>query len=144
MTLPTDILAYNREVIDKFRADGRRSDGPMLLLTTTGAQTGQARTSPMMFAMLSGRLVVIASNMGAPKHPAWYHNLVANPEVTVEVDGEDWPAIASTITGDLHTKLWAELVAERPFFTDHQAKTDRQIPLVELVRQPLVDESGQD
>ncbi len=136
MTMPSDILAYNRTVIADFRASGRRADDrPMLLLTTTGARTGQPRTSPMMFASLSGRTIIIGSNMGAPKHPDWYHNLVANPTVTVEADGEEWDATATTVTGDDRAALWAELVAERPFFTDHQARTDRQIPLVELVRQ---------
>ncbi len=143
MTMPTDILAYNRQVIETFRANGRRSDGgPMLLLTTTGARTGQPRTSPMMFAMLSGRMVVIGSNMGAPRHPDWYHNLVASPDVTVEVEGEAWPAIATTVTGDDRSGLWDELLQGYPFFADHQAKTTREIPLVELVRQPLVDEAG--
>ncbi len=145
MTMPTDILAYNRQVIETFRANGRRSDGgPMLLLTTTGARTGESRTSPMMFAMLSGRMTVIGSNMGAPKHPAWYHNLIVSPDVTVEVDGEDWPATATTVTGDDRTRLWDELLRDYPFFADHQAKTTREIPLVELVRQPPVDEVGQD
>ena len=143
MTMPTDILTYNRQVIETFRANGLRSDGgPMLLLTTTGARTGQPRTSPMMFAMPSGHMVVIGSNMGAPRHPDWYHNLVASPDVAVEVDGEAWPAIATTIAGDLRTRLWAELLQGYPFFADHQAKTTREIPLVELVRQPQVTEAA--
>ena len=135
MTMPTDILAYNRRFIADFRANGRRSEGgPMLLLTTTGARTGEQRTSPMMFAMLSGKMIVIASNMGAPKHPDWYHNLAANPTVTVEVSGEEWPATATTVTGDDRTRLWAELLTGYPFFAEHQAKTDREIPLIEVVR----------
>lgn len=136
MTMPPDIRAYNRQVIEDFRASGRRAnDGPMLLLTTTGARTGQPRTSPMMFATLSGRTIIIGSNMGAPKHPDWYHNLVANPTVTVEAEGEISTATATVVTGDDRAALWAELIAGHPFFTDHQARTDRQIPLVELVRQ---------
>lgn len=137
MTMPTDILAYNRTVIADFRASGRRADDrPLLLLTTTGARTGQPRTSPMMFATLSGRMIIIGSNMGAPKHPDWFHNLVANPTVTVEAEGEEWTADATTIAGADRTALWDELIAGHPFFTDHQASTDRQIPLVELTRRP--------
>ena len=135
MTLPTDILAYNRQVIERFRANGRRGEnGPMLLLTTTGARSGQSRTSPLMFATLSGRTVVIASNMGADRQPDWYANLLVQPAVTVEKDGEEWRGTATTVSGDDRTGLWRELVATYPFFTDHQAKTSREIPLVELHR----------
>lgn len=136
MTMPTDILAYNRQVIADFRANGRRSDDrPMLLLTTTGARSGQPRTSPMMYATLSGRMVLIASNMGALKHPDWYHNLAANPAVTIEVAGEEWAGIATTITGADRDRLWAELLEGFPFFADHQAKTEREIPLIAVERQ---------
>lgn len=135
MTMPTDILAYNRQVIERFRANGRRGEsGPMLLVTTTGARTGQPRTSPLMFATLSGRTVVIASNMGADRQPDWYVNLLANPGVTVEMDGEEWLGIATTVSGDDRAQLWEALVAAYPFFTDHQARTSREIPLVDLRR----------
>lgn len=145
MTMPTDIHAYNRQVIADFRANGRHSDGgPMLLLTTTGVRSGEPRTSPLMYATLSGRMVVIGSNMGAQKHPDWYHNLVANPTVTVEVDGEEWTGAATPISGDDRSRLWAELLEGYPFFADHQAKTDRQIPLVEVLRHPPLDAAGQD
>ena len=135
MTMPSDNLAYNRQVIERFRANGRRGEtGPMLLLTTTGARSGQPRTSPLMFATLSGRTVVIASNMGADRQPDWYTNLLAEPAVTVEQDGEEWQGTATTVNDDDRTRLWRELVATYPFFTDHQEKTSREIPLVELHR----------
>lgn len=135
MTMPTDILAYNRQVIETFRANGRRDEnGRMLLLTTTGARTGQPRTSPLMFAVLSGRTVIIASNMGANRQPDWYTNLLGHPTVTVETDGEEWRGTATTITGQDRSQLWRDLVAAYPFFADHQAQTTREIPLVELVR----------
>lgn len=140
MTMPTDIFAYNRQVIADFRANGRRADDrPMLLLTTTGARSGQPRTSPMMYATLSGRMVLIASNMGAPRHPDWYHNLVTNPTVTIEVAGEEWTGRAMTVTGDERERLWAELLEGYPFFAEHQAKTGRQIPLIAVERRPEPD-----
>ena len=82
--------AYNRKLIEEFRANGRRSgERQLLVLTTTGARTGRPHSTPMMYVPDGDRVIVIASNAGAPKHPDWYRNLVANPEVTVEVDGEE-------------------------------------------------------
>src|SRR5438067_1506317 len=78
---------YNRQLIEEFRADRSKFGGrPLLLLTTTGAKSGQRRTTPMMYVRDGDHLMVIASNVGAPTHPAWYHNLMAHPDVTVEVD----------------------------------------------------------
>lgn len=134
-----DQREYNRKVIEEYRAnDGKLGPpfqgGAMLLLTTTGARTGRERTTPMMFKRHGDRLLVIASNIGAPKHPDWYRNLDAHPEVTVELGAERFAATASTATGDERATLWAELVGTHPFFAEHQAKTDREIPLVLLDR----------
>lgn len=127
----------NRKVIEQFRAggeiDGMHRDR-LLLLTTTGARTGQRRTTPMMFHGDGDRVVVIASNVGAPRHPDWYLNLVANPRVVVEIGDETYDAVAITLTGDERERVWTDLVALYPFFTDHQAKTSRQLPLVALTR----------
>lgn len=135
-----DQRAYNRQVIEEFRANGGVlgppfSGGSVLLLTTTGRRTGRPYTAPMMFKPAGDRLMVIASNIGAPRHPDWYENLVANPTVTVEVGTERYTAKATTATGEERAALWADLLATHPFFADHQAKTDRQIPLVLLTRQ---------
>ena len=134
MNMPADVAAYNRELIAEFRAAGRQlPERPLLLLTTIGARSGQPRTSPMMYVTDGDRLVVIASNMGAAKNPAWLHNLVANPHVVVEALGSEYPAQASVLAGPERERLWASITADFPFFVEHQAKAgDRQIPLVAL------------
>lgn len=130
---------YNHQLIEDFRANRGKSDSPfanrpMLLLTTTGARSGQPRTTPMMYIHDGDRLLVIASNAGAPKHPDWYRNLVAHPEVTVEVGNETYPATAIVTEGTEREQLWNSIVEKYPFFTDHQAKTTRQIPIIALER----------
>jgi deazaflavin-dependent oxidoreductase (nitroreductase family) len=130
---------YNRQLIAEFRAS-REKDAvvlngrQLLLLTTTGAKTSQRRTSPMMYIPNGGRLLVIASNIGAPKHPDWYHNLAAHPVVTVEVGKDTYEATAVVLEGAERERIWAEIVAAHPFFAEHQAKTSRQIPVVALER----------
>ena len=137
----TDQKAYNRQLIEEFRANRGKSDNPMasrplLLLTTTGAKSGQPRTTPMMYISDGENLLVIASNAGAPTHPDWYHNLVAHPEVTVEVKNETYKAIATVAEGAERQRLWNRIVELYPFFADHQAKVSRQIPVIVLKRQP--------
>jgi F420H(2)-dependent quinone reductase len=132
---PGDINEINRKTIEEFRANGRALPGrPLLLLTTTGARTAQRRTTPMMYVRLDGRLLVIASNAGAPKHPDWYHNLVADPAVVVEVDGEEYAATARPASGADRDDLFARIAEQYTFFVDHQKGIDRTIPVVELTR----------
>lgn len=135
MTLPADIKAYNRQLIADFRAHdpgviGRR----LLLLTTTGARSGKPHTAPMTYVADGDRILVIASNAGAVRHPDWYFNLVAHPSVTVELQQETYQARAVVAEGEEYDRLWAQIVAEMPFFTDHQAKVSRKIPIVILER----------
>ena len=135
----TDQNTYNRQLIEEFRADRDKGGGamkgrPLLLLTTTGAKSGQLRTKPMMFIPDGDRLLVIASNVGAATHPDWYRNLVAHPEVTVEVGNETFKAIATVTEGLERQRLWSRIVELYPFFADHQAKTSRQIPVIVLRR----------
>jgi deazaflavin-dependent oxidoreductase (nitroreductase family) len=92
--LPADMKAQNRKVIEEYRANKGAGGRPLLLLTTTGVRTGEPRTTPMMYVPDGDRLLVIASNAGAPKHPDWYRNLVADPAVTVEVDAERFETTA--------------------------------------------------
>jgi deazaflavin-dependent oxidoreductase (nitroreductase family) len=135
MTLPQDMLAHNRQVIADFRANGGVEPGRhLLLLTTTGARTGEERTSPMMYVPDGDRILVIASNAGAPELPNWYHNLVAHPDVTVEVTGDTYPARAVVTAGAERERVWAEITRQYPFFLDHQAKVTRTIPVVALER----------
>jgi deazaflavin-dependent oxidoreductase (nitroreductase family) len=135
----TDQNTYNRQLIEEFRANRGKSGGPMegrplLLLTTTGAKSGQLHTTPMMYIPDGDCLLVIASNVGAPIHPDWYRNLVAYPEVTVEVGNEIFEAIAIVTEGLERQRLWIRIVELYPFFVDHQAKTTRQIPVIVLKR----------
>ena len=126
---------YNRQLIEEFRADRSKFGGrPLLLLTTTGAKSGQRRTTPMMYVRNGDHLMVIASNVGAPTHPAWYHNLMAHPDVTVEVGNETFEATAIVTTGEERHQLWTRIVESYPFFSEHQAKTTRQIPVIILER----------
>ena len=132
-----DMQAVNRKVIEQFRAGGE-IDGMhrerLLLLTTTGARSGQPRTTPMMFHSDGDRVLVMASNAGARKPPDWYANIRANPSVRVEIGDESYPATATVLTGDERARLWAELTAANPFFTDHEKKAEREIPVVALAR----------
>jgi deazaflavin-dependent oxidoreductase (nitroreductase family) len=132
--LPADMKAHNRKVIEEYRANQGAGGRPLLLLTTTGARTGEPRTTPMMYVPDGDRLLVIASNAGAPKHPDWYHNVVANPDVTVEVDAERYEATAEVPSGAERDRLFDGIVAKYPFFADHQAGVTRTIPVVVLVR----------
>ncbi len=106
----------------------------LLLLTTTGARSGRRRTTPMMFDRDGDRVFVMASNAGAAKAPDWYHNLVADPHVTVEVGDETYEAVAVVAAGAERDRLWSLVTDHFPFFNDHQAKAGREIPVVVLER----------
>jgi deazaflavin-dependent oxidoreductase (nitroreductase family) len=133
------INAFNDAIIEEFRANDGRLGGafkgaPMLLLTTTGARSGRERTTPLAYTTDGDDLVVIASMGGAPKHPAWFHNLVANPGVTVEVGADTFAAHAVAVEGDERDRLYAQMAAILPNFTEYQQKTSRRIPVVVLTR----------
>jgi len=135
----TDQRDYNQRLIEEFRAErsktGKPLEGrPLLLLTTTGARSGQRRTTPMMYISDGDRPLVIASNAGAPRHPDWYLNLVAHPQVTVEVGPDTFEATAIVMEGEARQQLWTRITELYPFFADHQAKVTRQIPVVVLER----------
>ena len=136
MTTPTD---YNRQAIEEFRANlgkvgGMWEDTPLLLLTTTGAKSGERRTTPMGYMPDGDRLIVFASAGGAPTHPGWYHNLLAHPEVTVEVGTETFDAIAAVTKDAERNRLWTKGVALYPSLAEHQAKTTRRTPVIALSR----------
>jgi len=131
---------FDAELIEQFRANrGRLDSGPfagrtLLLLTTTGAKTGRSLTKPLAFSRDGERYVVIASKAGMPTNPAWYHNLVANPRVTVEVGPERFEAQASVAEGAERERLYAQQAAALPVFAEYQRRTTRQIPVVVLER----------
>ncbi|HLL80866.1 MAG TPA: nitroreductase family deazaflavin-dependent oxidoreductase [Ktedonobacteraceae bacterium] len=134
-----DQKGYNRQLIEEFRANRHKTDGPfkgrpLLLLTTTGAKSGERRTTPMMYVPDGERLLVIASNAGAATHPDWYRNMLAHPQVTVEIGTETFDALATVTEGEERQRLWNRIVELYPFFADHQAKISRQIPVIELSR----------
>jgi deazaflavin-dependent oxidoreductase (nitroreductase family) len=135
MTFPTN--DYNRELIDQFRANnGAMPNGSrLLLLTTTGAKSGQQRVNPLAFTRDGDRYVVIASKGGYPSNPDWYHNLVAHPEVTVEADGQRFRARAVVTEGAERERLFDAQAALMPNFAEYQTKTSRTIPVV--VREPI-------
>ncbi len=130
-----DLQAMNERVIAEFRANGRRGDGlPTLLLTTTGARTGRRHVTPMLFLADDDRYIVFAANGGAPGHPDWYRNLIAEPSVDVEADGEAFTAHAAEITGAARDRLFAKQAKTFPRLAEHQSKTSRPFPVVALQR----------
>ena len=126
----------DQSVIADFRAtNGRMTEGrPILLLTVKGRKSGREILKPLVYLADGDRRLIFASKGGAPSHPEWYLNLVANPEVTVEVGEEKYRARATTLTGEERDRLYARQVAAMPNFGDYQAKTSRQIPVVALER----------
>ena len=128
---------WNAKIIDEFRANQGRVGGnfegaPMCLLHTTGARSGTERVNPMMYLELDGRRFVFASKGGAPTNPDWYHNLVANPSVEVEIGTTTYRATATPLGGEERDRIYAEQARRYPGFAEYQAKTNRVIPVVEL------------
>jgi deazaflavin-dependent oxidoreductase (nitroreductase family) len=130
---------YNRALIEEFRANGGKVGGafegvPILLLSTTGARSGQTRTTPVAYLLDGERMVIFASRGGAPTNPGWYHNLVANPSATVEV-GSDTIAVQATVTaGEERERLYARQAQRSPEFAEYARRTTRQIPVIALER----------
>lgn len=130
---------FNANLIAEFRANDGKVTGvfagrPLLLLTTTGAKSGQPRVSPLVYTTDGDRLVIIASKGGAPTHPDWYHNVVANPTVTVELPGDTFQARATVAEGEERQRLYDAQAALMPAFAEYQEKTTRQIPVIILER----------
>jgi deazaflavin-dependent oxidoreductase (nitroreductase family) len=127
----------NRKVIEQFRAGGEIEGmhrDRIVLLTTQGRRSGTPHTTPMMFHRDGDRVLVIASNVGAPNDPDWYRNLVANPTVTVEIGNDQYEATATPTASPDYDRVWAEITSLYPFFLDHQSKAGRTIPVVALER----------
>ena len=121
-------------LVDRLGALGLVSRARILLLTTVGRRTGRKRTTPMMYHRDGDGLFVIASNVGAPQHPDWYHNLVADPHVTVETHDDAFAGHARPLEGDARASAWTMLKELYPFFADHEAATARTIPVVRLTK----------
>jgi deazaflavin-dependent oxidoreductase (nitroreductase family) len=126
---------FNENLIAEYRANAGTVTGPfagrpLLLLTTTGAKSGQSRTSPLVYTTDGDRIVVIASKGGAPTSPDWYHNIVANPVATIELGPDKFQVRATIATGEERQRLYDAQAALMPAFADYQQKTSRQIPVV--------------
>jgi deazaflavin-dependent oxidoreductase (nitroreductase family) len=117
------------------KVPGELYELPGLIITTTGAKTGKKRPVPLAYHAVDGRLLIIASMGGAKRNPPWYHNLVANPDVLVEKDGETFMAKAVVTKGPDREKLFKAVCDALPPFAEYQARTDRVIPVIELKRQ---------
>ena len=128
---------WNAQIIEEFRANEGRVGGmfegaPLLLLHSTGAKSGEARVSPVMYQSVGDDLAIFASYAGAPNNPAWYHNLLANPEASVEVGTEAIEVTARVADDDERDPIWTRQKTEYPGFADYESKTSRTIPVVIL------------
>jgi deazaflavin-dependent oxidoreductase (nitroreductase family) len=130
---------WNRKIIEEFRANagvvgGMFENMPILLLTMTGAKSGNTRTTPLAYLRDGDRYVIFATKGGSPTNPDWFHNLVANPDATIEVGTETIDVTAEVAQGDERDRLWKEQVNRVPSFGDYEAKTTRTIPVIVLRR----------
>ena len=134
-----DINDFNQSIIDEFRANAGEVGGPfegarLLLLHTTGAKSGQERIAPLAYRREGDHLVVFGSKAGGPTNPDWYHNILANPQVTVEVGTEQFAARARVADGEEHDRIWEAQKRDIPNFAEYEEKTDRRIPVIVLER----------
>ncbi|HJP40677.1 MAG TPA: nitroreductase family deazaflavin-dependent oxidoreductase [Dehalococcoidia bacterium] len=134
-----DMKEINRQIIAEFRANAGKLSGrfgkmPMLLLTTIGAKSGEARTMPLAYSTDGDRVVIIASQGGAPTNPAWYHNILLNPEVTVEVGPDKYQARASVVESPERERLFDQQAELIPVFQEYKKITARIVPVVVLDR----------
>jgi deazaflavin-dependent oxidoreductase (nitroreductase family) len=130
---------FNRNVVEEFRANGGKVGGPfaggqILLLHTVGAKSGAARLSPLAYLTIDDKMVIVGSYAGAPKDPAWVHNLRANPRVRIEVGTDSVEVTARELPDDERDAAYPKVVEQAPVFAEYQANTTRRIPLFELVR----------
>jgi len=130
---------WNKGVIEEFRANGGRVGGPfegrpILLLHHRGAKTGTERVNPVAYQAVGDDFAVFASKGGSPTNPDWYHNIVANPETSVEVGTETIPVVAHVAQGEERERIWSKQKANWSGFADYEQKTTRQIPVIVLQR----------
>lgn len=133
-----EVKDRNQSVIEEFRENGGRvaafARQPLLLLHHRGAKTGIERANPLARQELDSGYAVFASKGGAPTNPDWYHNLIANPDVAVEVGTGTVSVRARVADAEERGRLWQEQKRRNPGFADYEAKTARQIPVVILER----------
>lgn len=133
----SDLIERNRLVVEEFRANGGKVPGwgdPLILLTTRGAKSGEPRIYPLISVPYGDNYLAVASKGGAPKNPLWYYNLLAHPDVTVEVGNEKFEATARQLTGAEREQAFKQAVAVFPNYAEYQKKTAREIPVFLLER----------
>ena len=136
--MSTSPAEFNARIIDEFRANEGRVGGPfegttLLLLHHTGARSGASYVNPLAYQADGGRYVIFASKAGAPTNPAWYHNLKANPDATIEVGTETIPVHAEEVGGEERERLFRTQAERVPAFADYEQKTQgRRIPVIAL------------
>ncbi len=131
--------AFNQPIIDEFRANKGVVGGPfegatLLLLTTTGAKSGEPRLSPLAYLTIDDKMIIVGSKAGADTNPAWVHNLRANPRAHIEVGTDAYDVVARELPADERDATYPKIVELAATFGDYQAKTNRVIPLFELQR----------
>jgi deazaflavin-dependent oxidoreductase (nitroreductase family) len=132
---------WNQKIIDEFRSNEGRVGGPfeglpLLLLQHTGGKSGVERINPLAYQELENGFAVFASKGGSPTNPDWYHNLLANPRVRVEVGDKTYDVVARVPDSEERSRIWEEQKRRAPGFADYEKKTSRQIPVVILERVP--------
>jgi deazaflavin-dependent oxidoreductase (nitroreductase family) len=135
----TEMDDFNTKIIEEFRAHEGKVGGPfdgapMVLVHSKGAKSGDARIHPLVFQAVGESFAIFASAAGAPKSPAWYHNLVANPETTIEVGTETIEVTARETEGEERDTIWATQKERMSNFVEYEAKTTRTIPVLLLER----------
>lgn len=130
---------FNRQIVEEFRANGGKVGGPfeggtLLLLHTTGAKSGKTRLSPLAYLTIDGKMLIVGSYAGAPRHPAWVHNLRATLKAYIEVGTEAYDVDVRELPADEREATYSALTELAPVFAEYQAKTDRAIPFFELTR----------
>jgi deazaflavin-dependent oxidoreductase (nitroreductase family) len=129
---------FNTAIIEEFRANegqvgGGFAGAPMLLLHSTGAKTGKERVHPLVYQRVGDAYAIFASKGGAPTHPVWYLNLVANPEASIEVGTDTLPVTARVAEGDERDRIWGEQKRVMPGFAEYEKTAgDREIPVIVL------------
>ena len=131
--------AFNQPIIEEFRANRGVVGGPfegatLLLLTSTGAKSGEPRLSPLAYLTIDDKMIIVGSKAGADTNPAWVHNLRTNPRAHIEVGTDAYDVVARELPADERDATYPKIVELAPTFGDYQTKTDRVIPLFELQR----------
>jgi deazaflavin-dependent oxidoreductase (nitroreductase family) len=139
LAVVTDADDINRQVVTEFRRNGGAVRGPaegftLLLLHTRGARSGVERVNPVTYQPLGDGWAIFAAHAGAPRHPAWYHNLMAHPQTIIEVGTETIPVRARVASGAERDRIWARQKAFYPRFARYETQTTRQIPVIVLER----------